>query len=104
MVLLVHGVLAVNTDVPGTTTYTFTPDAGQCATTTTLTITVNPLVTPTFTAVDNVCQNAVLLLHYQQLPTMVSLVHGAPAVNTAAPEQLLIHLHRMLVSVLQQLH
>ena len=34
-----------------TTTYTFTPTAGQCATTATLTITVNPNVTPTFAAV-----------------------------------------------------
>lgn len=31
-----------------TTTYTFTPSAGQCATTTTLTIVVNPLVEPNF--------------------------------------------------------
>ncbi|MFN7775453.1 MAG: gliding motility-associated C-terminal domain-containing protein, partial [Flavobacterium sp.] len=38
-----------------TTTYTFTPNAGQCATTTTLTITVNPQVTPTFTAVAPIC-------------------------------------------------
>ncbi len=29
-------------------TYTFTPNAGQCATTTTLTVTVNPNITPTF--------------------------------------------------------
>jgi large repetitive protein len=29
-------------------TYTFTPDAGQCATTTSLTVTVNPNLTPTF--------------------------------------------------------
>lgn len=33
-----------------TTTYTFTPDAGQCATTTTMTIVVNPLPTVGFTA------------------------------------------------------
>jgi gliding motility-associated-like protein len=29
-------------------TYTFTPDAGQCATTTTFTVTVNPNITPVF--------------------------------------------------------
>jgi gliding motility-associated-like protein len=39
-----------------TTTYTFTPTAGQCATTTTLTITVNAQVTPTFAAVSPICQ------------------------------------------------
>src|SRR5213076_2650578 len=43
-----------------TTTYTFTPDAGQCATTTTLTITVNQKVTPTFSAVPPICPGAAL--------------------------------------------
>ena len=43
-----------------TTTYTFTPDAGQCATTTTLTVTVNPAVTPAFTAVPDICSGAAL--------------------------------------------
>uniref|UniRef100_UPI002611BE68 IPT/TIG domain-containing protein n=1 Tax=Flavobacterium sp. TaxID=239 RepID=UPI002611BE68 len=38
-----------------TTIYTFTPDAGQCATTTTLTITVNMPVTPTFNSVPAIC-------------------------------------------------
>ncbi len=37
-------------DATTTTTYTFTPDAGQCATTTTMTIVVNPLPTATFSA------------------------------------------------------
>ena len=43
-----------------TTTYTFTPTAGQCATTTTLIITVNPNVTPTFDAVAAICSGAAL--------------------------------------------
>jgi hypothetical protein len=38
-------------DNTATTTYTFTPTAGQCATTTTLVITVNPNILPTFNAV-----------------------------------------------------
>ncbi len=38
-----------------TTLYTFTPTAGLCATTTTMTITVNPNVTPTFTPVAAIC-------------------------------------------------
>ncbi|MEC4049154.1 T9SS type A sorting domain-containing protein [Flavobacterium sp. SUN046] len=42
-------------DNMNTTTYTFTPDAGQCADTTTLTISVNPLITPTFDAVNPFC-------------------------------------------------
>ncbi|MGL2967623.1 hypothetical protein ACSVH6_13555, partial [Flavobacterium sp. XGLA_31] len=43
-----------------TTTYTFTPSAGQCATTTTLTITVNPNITPSFTAVAPICSGTAL--------------------------------------------
>jgi hypothetical protein len=41
-----------------TTTYTFTPDAGQCATTTTLQIVVNNNVTPTFNPIGTLCQNS----------------------------------------------
>lgn len=33
----------VNTSIPGTTTYTFTPNPGQCASTTTMPVTINPL-------------------------------------------------------------
>ena len=43
-----------------TTIYTFTPSAGQCATTQTLTITVNPNVTPTFASVSPICSGATL--------------------------------------------
>jgi len=39
-------------------TYTFTPDAGQCATTATLNVTVNPNITPTFTAIPAICLGA----------------------------------------------
>ena len=38
-----------------TTTYTFTPTAGQCATTATMTVTVNASTTPAFTQVAAVC-------------------------------------------------
>ena len=41
-------------DNTATTTYTFTP-ATECATTATLTITVNPIITPTFSAVAAIC-------------------------------------------------
>jgi len=41
-----------------TTTYTFTPTAGQCATTATLTVTVNPIVAPTFNAIAAICNGA----------------------------------------------
>ena len=49
---------AVNTAAAGTTVYTFTASAG-CPITTTLSLTVNPLVTPTFTPVANICQGGV---------------------------------------------
>ena len=42
----------------GTTIYTFTPDAGQCASIATLSITVDPTISTTFNAVANVCQNS----------------------------------------------
>ncbi len=41
-----------------TTTYTFTPNAGQCATATTdMTILVNPNLTPTFSFATSICEN-----------------------------------------------
>ena len=38
-----------------TTLYTFTPTTGQCANTTSMTIIVNPIVTPVFTQVASIC-------------------------------------------------
>jgi Ig-like domain CHU_C associated/Secretion system C-terminal sorting domain/FG-GAP-like repeat len=43
-----------------TTLYTFTPTSGQCATTATMTITVNQNVTPIFTQVNAICSGATL--------------------------------------------
>jgi gliding motility-associated-like protein len=40
------------------TLYTFTPNGGQCAPTTTLTIAVNPKITPTFTAITPICSGS----------------------------------------------
>ena len=47
----------VNTALLGPTTYTFTPNAGQCtsATLTTATITVNPVITPNFAVIPSLC-------------------------------------------------
>lgn len=41
-----------------TGTYTFTHTPGQCATNTSVTITVNPNILPTFTPIDPICENA----------------------------------------------
>jgi valyl-tRNA synthetase len=43
-----------------TTTYTFTPTVGQCANTTTMTITVNPNILPLFTQIAPICSGDVL--------------------------------------------
>ena len=67
-----------------TTTYTFTPGVGQCATTATLTITVNPNVTPTFAAVAAICSGDPLS---PALPTTsINGITGtwAPAMNNTA--------------------
>ena len=46
----------INTSTPGTTTYTFTPDAGQCAYPVTMDITITNLsATPIFTALGPYC-------------------------------------------------
>ena len=66
-----------------TTLYTFTPAIGQCATTTTMTITVNSSVTPTFTAVAPICNGDPLFV----LPTTSNNgINGAwsPALNNTA--------------------
>jgi gliding motility-associated-like protein len=66
-----------------TTIYTFSPAAGQCATTALLTITVNPNVTPAFTAVAPICSGGVL----SALPTTSNNgITGSwtPALNNTA--------------------
>ncbi|MGB1268680.1 MAG: hypothetical protein ACPG45_03005, partial [Flavobacteriaceae bacterium] len=66
-----------------TTTYTFTPDIGQCATTQTMEIIVNPTLTPTFTQVNPVCSGESL----SPLPTTSNNgVTGtwSPAINNTS--------------------
>ena len=46
----------INTSSPGMTTYTFTPTSGQCASTTTISVTVSPTVTPLFSPYGPFCQ------------------------------------------------
>jgi gliding motility-associated-like protein len=69
-------------DNTATTTYKFTPNAGQCtvATLTELIITVNPIVTPTFNPVQDICLGETL----SPLPTTsIELITGTwiPALN-----------------------
>ncbi len=62
-----------------TTTYTFTPTLGQCASTANMTITVNPSITPLFTAVAPICTVDVLA----PLPT--SSNNTPPIMGTWSP-------------------
>jgi hypothetical protein len=48
----------ISTASAGTNTYTFTPDAGQCALTTTMDITINSSTNPTFTPMGPYCVGA----------------------------------------------
>jgi PKD repeat protein len=66
-----------------TTTYTFTPNSGQCGVSTTMTITVNAKTTPAFTAVSPICSGATL----SSLPTTSNnSIAGtwSPALNNTA--------------------
>ena len=65
-----------------TTEYTFTPTAGQCATTTKLTIIIDPQVIPTFLSLGSYCTGAMIAA----LPTSsLNGISGAwsPALNNA---------------------
>ena len=46
----------INTSASGTSTYTFTPDLGLCATITTMDITIDPAVQSTFTQLGTYCE------------------------------------------------
>jgi hypothetical protein len=48
---------AIDVSTPGTSSYTFTPSAGQCATSTSLDVTITPETLPTFDAIADICEN-----------------------------------------------
>jgi gliding motility-associated-like protein len=56
----IHGAWSPAIDNTQTTTYTFTPDAGQCGSTTTITIVINPPVIPTFASVGPYCTGSAI--------------------------------------------
>ena len=69
-------------DNTATTTYTFTPNTGQCATTATMTVTVTTPVTPVFTQIPAICSGSSFTL-----PTTSSNgISGtwSPAINNTA--------------------
>jgi hypothetical protein len=65
-----------------TTTYTFTPTPGQCATTATMTVVVNPNVTPSFAQIAPICSGGSFSLP----ATSDNSITGtwSPAVNNTA--------------------
>ncbi|HSK14275.1 MAG TPA: hypothetical protein VK907_13735, partial [Phnomibacter sp.] len=73
----------INTSTIGSTTYYFTPTAGQCAIPTTLAVEITAPVTPTFNAVPAICSGATLTA----LPTTsTNGITGiwSPALNNTA--------------------
>ncbi len=64
------------------TTYTFTPTAGQCATTTTMTVNVNNPVTPSFTAIAPICSGGNITLPTTSTNSFTGT--WTPAVNNTA--------------------
>ena len=52
----------IDTSIIGTSTYTFTPNAGQCASVGTILVTIDDRSIPTFTQVDDLCLGAVITL------------------------------------------
>src|SRR4029453_10206898 len=48
----------ISTAVVGTTTYTFTPAAGQCANPVSIDVTIDAQITPVFTAIGPLCIGA----------------------------------------------
>jgi hypothetical protein len=66
----------ITTAAAGTTTYTFTPDAGQCAGPVSIDITIAAQVTPVFTAIGPLCVGAAGSWHYLLFPITISPVHG----------------------------
>ncbi len=65
-----------------TTTYTFTPSSGQCATTNTLTVDVGAPITPTFTAIPSQCAGSVITLPTSSLEGFTGT--WSPAINNLA--------------------
>ena len=75
----------INTAVAGKTDYSFTPDEGQCALTTKISIEIISKITPLFSLADRICQNSIA----PTLPsTSTNGVRGTwnpTSINTAQP-------------------
>jgi len=70
------------TNTSSTTTYTFTPTSGLCATTTTMTVSVGPPTTPTFTQIAPICSGGTFTLPTTSTNSFTG--SWSPAINTSA--------------------
>jgi len=77
----------INTSTPGTTAYTFTPDAGVCALPVTIDITVNAPIEPVFDPIDPQCQNStpVILPNTSNDSPPITGTWNPPTINTSTP-------------------
>ncbi|GAO45730.1 gliding motility-associated C-terminal domain-containing protein [Flavihumibacter petaseus] len=64
--------------------YTFIPDAGQCAAPISIDITVTPAVTPTFDAIGDICQNSVAPALPSTSTNGINGTWSPAAINTSA--------------------
>jgi gliding motility-associated-like protein len=77
----------IGTFIPGTETYTFTPDAGQCAVVTTMDIEVREEVTPLFDPIGPLSQGStppVLPVASNNIPPVTG-TWDPPAIDTSVP-------------------
>ena len=73
----------INTSAVGTNVYTFTPNAGQCAIGTTMSITIDPIIDPSFTPIANICQNDAAPILQLTSNNGVTGTWSPSAINTA---------------------
>jgi len=73
----------INSSVAGTLTYTFTPDAGVCATTTTLDITIEPQIIPEFDPIGPLCINSTAPELSSVSLNGINGIWNPPTINTA---------------------
>ncbi len=67
-----------------TTIYTFSPNSGQCALSTTMTVTISPLTTPTFNQLGPFCQGSTATTFSNTSLEGITGVWGPPGINTGA--------------------
>lgn len=72
---------AITTASAGTTTYTFTPTAGQCANTQTMDITVNAPTTPDFASIPNYCVGSAVPTFSNQSPNGINGTWSPSSIN-----------------------